>query len=64
MIQQYFVTGWGGLVDWLPMLKPKSADTAIVTTPAVDPAVASTATGVSTTSALDPKPEKRRKRRK
>ena len=25
MIQQYFVTGWGSLVDWIPALKPKSA---------------------------------------
>jgi YidC/Oxa1 family membrane protein insertase len=25
MIQQYFVTGWGALVDWIPALKPKSA---------------------------------------
>jgi hypothetical protein len=25
MIQQYFIMGWGAMVDWIPALKPKSA---------------------------------------
>jgi YidC/Oxa1 family membrane protein insertase len=25
VVQQYFTTGWGALVDWIPALKPKSA---------------------------------------
>ena len=26
VVQQYFVAGWGGLVDWFPFLKTKSAE--------------------------------------
>jgi YidC/Oxa1 family membrane protein insertase len=69
LIQQYFVAGWGGLVDWLPMLRkqPKSGVTA-ASTPASAPV-----TSVSTTTAANavlpgdvsaPKPEKRRRRKK
>jgi hypothetical protein len=70
MIQQYFVAGWGGLVDWFPMLKRKSAPATVpapsspaaLETQAAAPA-ATTTTG-SSASATAPKPEKRRRRRK
>ena len=29
IIQQYFVTGWGSLGDWVPMLRPKPAQEAV-----------------------------------
>lgn len=68
MVQQYFVAGWGGLVDWLPMLKPKPAtSTPAVIEPSPTKAAATTATGAAggtATAAADPKPEKRRRRRK
>ena len=51
VIQQYFVAGWGGLVDWLPMLEPRTAE--IVGVAEAPP---------PTTEAL--KPAKRRRRRK
>jgi YidC/Oxa1 family membrane protein insertase len=64
MVQQYFVAGWGGLVDWFPMLKPKPAATAIID-PAVVKPVASTATTTGAAApTVEPKPEKRRRRRK
>ena len=24
MVQQYFITGWGSLVNWIPALKPRN----------------------------------------
>lgn len=52
MIQQYFVTGWGGLADWLPFLRK----------PELAPAVITTAEPV--TRELPEKPVKRNKRRR
>jgi len=69
MIQQYFVAGWGGLVDWFPMLKRKSAPATMPasTSPAaLEAPIASSATttGGSSASVTEPKPEKRRRRKK
>ena len=33
LVQQYFVTGWGGLVDWIPALKPKPAEVVMAPDP-------------------------------
>ncbi len=67
LVQQYFVAGWGGLVDWFPMLKPKTADVTTSTTAALDAPIASSA-AVTTANGGAPttvqKPEKRRRRRK
>ncbi|PKO20746.1 MAG: protein translocase component YidC [Chloroflexi bacterium HGW-Chloroflexi-1] len=30
VVQQYFVTGWGGLTDWLPMLKAKTVEVVLI----------------------------------
>lgn len=53
IIQQYFVAGWGGLVDWVPALKRKpvvpAAEVAALEPPAAPPAA---------------RPVKRRRRRK
>jgi YidC/Oxa1 family membrane protein insertase len=68
MIQQYFVTGWGGLADWFPMLKPKPAVSAAA--PAASAALeapVATSSAITTTGGTPetaPKPEKRRRRRK
>ena len=67
IIQQYFVMGWGGLVDWFPMLKPKTAAAPASTTAALDAPIASSAAATTTSSSTPPttqKPEKRRRRRK
>jgi YidC/Oxa1 family membrane protein insertase len=52
VIQQYFVTGWGSLVDWIPALKPKPKEPALVSQVA------------SPTTSVPEKPVKRRRRRK
>lgn len=52
MIQQYFVTGWGGLGDWLPFLRK----------PALAPAVVTSEDTVS--RSVPERPIKRRKRRR
>jgi len=69
VIQQYFVTGWGGLSDWLPFLpgkQPALATAASTSTPArstsSEPAKATAP--VRTTSETPEKPVKRRKRRR
>lgn len=58
IVQQYFVTGWGSLADWLPFLRKGQ--------PA--PATAESAVAMTTTTPAAPaapeKPIKRRKRRK
>ena len=54
IVQQYFVTGWGGLGDWIPALKSKTV-TLVGQTEAPPP---------TTTPALPEKPTKRRRRRK
>ena len=67
IIQQYFVMGWGGLVDWFPMLKPKTTAAPASTTAALDAPIASSAAATTTSSSTPPttqKPEKRRRRRK
>ena len=66
IIQQYFVAGWGGLVDWFPMLKPKTATPPASATAALDAPIASSAaaTSSSSTPPTTQKPEKRRRRRK
>lgn len=51
VVQQYFVAGWGGLVDWIPALKPKSLQP-----------LGETAAPPATTT--PEKPIKRRRRRK
>lgn len=54
MIQQYFITGWGGLADWFAFLrKPEPASLAV-----------SAATPMPATTTAPEKPVKRRKRRK
>jgi len=58
LVQQYFVTGWGSLVDWIPALKPKPTMSATPVTPAASPEVS-----LATTNAPE-KPIKRRRRRK
>jgi YidC/Oxa1 family membrane protein insertase len=63
IIQQYFVAGWGGLVDWIPGLKRESAVAAA--TPAISaPTTSATTTTVNPAPATEPKPEKRRRRKK
>jgi YidC/Oxa1 family membrane protein insertase len=52
MIQQYFVTGWGGLGDWLPFLRKPALAPAVVTSE--DAALRS----------MPERPIKRRKRRR
>jgi YidC/Oxa1 family membrane protein insertase len=52
MIQQYFVTGWGGLGDWLPFLRKPQLAHAVVTTQE------------TVTQGLPERPIKRRKRRR
>jgi YidC/Oxa1 family membrane protein insertase len=32
VIQQYFVTGWGGVADWIPILRPRQPKPALVET--------------------------------
>ena len=70
VIQQYFVTGWGGLADWLPFLRtgnqPALAGATSAATPVGSSAsgVASTASPARTTSDTPEKPAKRRKRRR
>jgi len=61
IVQQYFVTGWGSLADWIPALKGKEAE---AETKAL-PRTAITAEPVASTgpSTLE-KPVKRRRRRK
>jgi YidC/Oxa1 family membrane protein insertase len=52
IIQQYFITGWGSLVNWIPALKPKSTAVVMETVEATpEPA-----------GALD-KPKRRRRRK-
>jgi YidC/Oxa1 family membrane protein insertase len=61
IVQQYFVTGWGSLSDWIPSLKGKEpqADTKVL------PRAVVPAEPVSTTGPSAPeKPVKRRRRRK
>jgi len=61
IVQQYFVTGWGSLADWIPSLKGKEAgtDTKVL------PRTAITAEPVVSTEPSTPdKPVKRRRRRK
>ncbi|OIO92938.1 MAG: hypothetical protein AUK03_09010 [Anaerolineae bacterium CG2_30_64_16] len=56
VVQQYFVTGWGGLTDWLPMLKTRSSEM-VGMTEAPPP--------TTTSKAIAPaKPVKRRRRKK
>ena len=55
LVQQYFVTGWGSLGDWVPMLRPK---------PVQEPVAAMALPSVSSTSSELDKPVKRRRRRK
>lgn len=57
IIQQYFVTGWGGLTDWFKFLSPKL-------TPALEPIVTSGPIPTSETDAPPTaKPVKRKRRR-
>ena len=58
IVQQYFVSGWGSLADWLPFLRKNQPAPVGVTT-----SVAMTTTAQSTPAASE-KPIKRRKRRK
>jgi YidC/Oxa1 family membrane protein insertase len=58
VVQQYFVSGWGSLADWLPFLRKNQPAPVGVTT-----SVAMTTTAQSTPVASE-KPIKRRKRRK
>lgn len=52
MVQQYFITGWGGLVDWFAFLrKPQAATVGVTATEPAAPTVVE-------------RPVKRRKRRK
>ena len=51
VVQQYFVAGWGGLVDWVPMLKPRTPE--LVGIPESPPP-----------SIAAPKPAKRRRKKK
>ena len=52
IIQQYFVTGWGSLADWIPALKPKS------------PIVVGSTDTTSASAPLTADKPKRRRRRK
>jgi YidC/Oxa1 family membrane protein insertase len=60
IVQQYFVTGWGSLADWIPALKQKE--------PAAEPkALTSTAISSGPVESMEPssakKPVKRRRRK-
>ncbi len=59
VVQQYFVTGWGGLTDWLPMLKAKTVEVVGVTA-----APPPTTTSKTATPAKPAKPARRRRRKK
>jgi YidC/Oxa1 family membrane protein insertase len=61
IVQQYFVTGWGSLADWIPSLKGKEPQTdAKALSRAVVPAEPASTMETSTVE----KPVKRRRRRK
>jgi len=69
VIQQYFVTGWGGLADWLPFLRSNQpalatvgGTSAPVRSASSEPAKATPT--ARTTSEITEKPAKRRKRRR
>jgi YidC/Oxa1 family membrane protein insertase len=73
MVQQYFLTGWGGLTSWLPFLGTKEPAVATTAVPAAAAGAVSTSTGsasVSTTSTsstaelADPTKSPKRKRRR
>ncbi len=69
VIQQYFVTGWGGLADWLPFLQGgQPALAAATSADAPARSIYSGATNATaparTTSEAPEKPAKRRKRRR
>lgn len=53
LIQQYFVTGWGSLADWLAVLKPKTA---------TNPTPAALTSTSEPTMAVPDKPVKRNRR--
>jgi YidC/Oxa1 family membrane protein insertase len=57
IVQQYFITGWGSLVTWFPMLKPSTGQVAVVRTTEAAPAASTPAGG-------EDRPIKRRRRRK
>jgi len=59
VVQQYFVTGWGGLTDWLPMLKPRTVE--LVGVPEAPPSTTTPKTITPTTPA---KSTRRRRRKK
>jgi YidC/Oxa1 family membrane protein insertase len=57
IVQQYFITGWGSLAGWLPMLAPKS-EVIVTTTKTTETAPSSPAL------ATEQRPVKRNRRRK
>jgi YidC/Oxa1 family membrane protein insertase len=61
IIQQYFVTGWGSLADWIPGLRGKQAQ---VETKALPRAVVPAESAPTTEMSTPEKPIKRRRRRK
>jgi YidC/Oxa1 family membrane protein insertase len=61
IVQQYFVTGWGSLADWIPGLKGKEAG---VEAKALSRSTVPAEPAVSIEPSLPEKPVKRRRRRK